>query len=355
MRPESGLLEKQVRPAFTLVELLVVIAIIGVLVALLLPAIQSARESSRRVACTNNLKQIGLASHSFHDANGRFPPGQLGPMPHPDAATYKSAVTASNQALGPLPYLLPYVEQTAARNLITTNMNLEDTLRFWGNDASSVTSAKTRIKSFACPSANLYSPNAGGVAITVGIYNGGSDLTYWDTTDASFASRSDAATILQLGRTSYLGVGGYFGNVTGVNMSSTDAAKIGLAPNNPTINFEGILATRTKTRFSNISDGTSNTLMFGETMGGKADGTTPHASFTWIGSGFLPAFKGLANDDGSPRRLWGSFNSEHPTGSVNFVQADGAVRLISPRIDFGAYIGLSGMHDGLSSKGDGLP
>jgi len=90
-------------------------------------------------------------------------------------------------------------------------------------------------------------------------------------------------------------------------------------------------------------------------MGGKADGTTPHASYTWIGSGFLPAFRGLTNDDGSPRRHWGSFNSEHPTGSVNFVLADGSVRLISPRIDYGTYIGLSGMHDGLALKADGIP
>src|SRR5437899_3833187 len=86
---------------FTLVELLVVIAIIGVLVALLLPAVQSARESSRRTACTNNLKQIGLANHVFNDVNNRFPPGHLGLFPHTDSATTNSQCT-NNQLVAPL-------------------------------------------------------------------------------------------------------------------------------------------------------------------------------------------------------------------------------------------------------------
>src|SRR5262245_65776226 len=100
------------RYGFTLVELLVVIAIIGVLVALPRPAVQSARESSRRTACLNNLKQLGVANQNFHDIFQRFPPGQLGPKPHPSSSGYSSVID-SHQSMAAIPYLLPYFEQTA--------------------------------------------------------------------------------------------------------------------------------------------------------------------------------------------------------------------------------------------------
>jgi prepilin-type N-terminal cleavage/methylation domain-containing protein len=91
------------RVAFTLVELLVVIAIIGVLVALLLPAIQSAREAARRSQCKSNLRQIGIALQLHHDARGRFPPARVGSPAHP-SATDQFAVSWSFE-------LLPYLEQ----------------------------------------------------------------------------------------------------------------------------------------------------------------------------------------------------------------------------------------------------
>src|SRR4051812_45898204 len=95
--------ELQVRSGFTLVELLVVIAIIGVLVALLLPAVQAAREAARRSQCTNNLKQIGLAMNNYHDAKKQLPYGSA--WPKNSTAAWKIPGPTAHAAI------LPYMEQ----------------------------------------------------------------------------------------------------------------------------------------------------------------------------------------------------------------------------------------------------
>ena len=109
------------RSAFTLIELLVVIAIIGVLIALLLPAVQSAREAARRAQCTNNLKQLGIALHSYHDAIGSFPLGRTIPF---------------DASYSPMARILPFVEQAT----ISEAMNFDLSWSSTGN--TTVTSAR---------------------------------------------------------------------------------------------------------------------------------------------------------------------------------------------------------------------
>src|SRR5947207_1363304 len=111
------LLKTAQRRAFTLIELLVVIAIIGVLIGLLLPAVQKVREAAARIKCANNLKQIGLALHSFENVNGRFPPAYVTADPYANGTAY--GISYGDQYRnGPSGFawgvfLLPYLEQGA--------------------------------------------------------------------------------------------------------------------------------------------------------------------------------------------------------------------------------------------------
>jgi prepilin-type N-terminal cleavage/methylation domain-containing protein/prepilin-type processing-associated H-X9-DG protein len=135
------------RRAFTLIELLVVIAIIAVLIAHLLPAVQSAREAARRIQCTNNLKQIGLALHNYHSATGSFPPGAALSGVAAVPGLYASwQPNMSAQAM-----MLPYLEQTPIYNALNFQFGAEYDL------GMNTTGVLTILAGFLCPS----DPNAG--------------------------------------------------------------------------------------------------------------------------------------------------------------------------------------------------
>jgi prepilin-type N-terminal cleavage/methylation domain-containing protein len=131
------------RTAFTLIELMVVLAIIGVLIALLLPAVQKVRETASRIQCANNLKQMGLALHGYHDVNGSFPPGVVTDTPD-----------LENGKQSGLIFLLPFLEQQP----LYQQYNLAQP---WKNPAN-LTVAQVRVAVFLCPSTANQVPEDGG-------------------------------------------------------------------------------------------------------------------------------------------------------------------------------------------------
>jgi prepilin-type N-terminal cleavage/methylation domain-containing protein/prepilin-type processing-associated H-X9-DG protein len=127
------------RRAFTLIELLVVIAIIAILIALLLPAVQKVREAANRMACANNLKNLGLALHNYHGDQGQFPPGAVGPL----SPSFPQYAGLKHHGLGT--YLLPYLEQQALASQYRWDVS-------WF-DPPNQTVVNTPLRIWQCPSA----------------------------------------------------------------------------------------------------------------------------------------------------------------------------------------------------------
>jgi prepilin-type N-terminal cleavage/methylation domain-containing protein/prepilin-type processing-associated H-X9-DG protein len=304
----------QKRRAFTLVELLVVIAIIGVLVALLLPAVQAAREAARRSQCSNNLKQLGLALENYESALGSFPPGRMG---CDGAAGYQC--TGFNNKIGSIGIsgfvaLLPFIEQGALHEQIDyTNSpwNAFDTS--WVN-AANERLFTARPKFIVCPSDN--------------------SQPYRENTPSS---GKRAAT------GSYAMVAGSNGPPNGNEIKMTN---------------NGMFLYRTGMRRSDMTDGTSAQMMVGESI----ENDTAASQNVWtVGSRFqtLRTTKNPLNQKpgtgaflfNGPGTDNAAFGSKHPAGA-QFLFGDGHVSFISNNINLLDYQRLSIRNDGESISSD---
>lgn len=288
------------RRGFTLVELLVVIAIIGVLVALLLPAIQAARESARRSQCTNNLKQMGLALQNYADlTRGALPIGST-PFKH-----------------GMFAQLLPYVEQQA----------LYDTLNFTVSAYDDPARGKTVLAIYLCPS-----------------YEGRALLEATEVPDSWY--RGAMCT--------YQGVGGRLANTEGVAYpvmqvpNYTPCTAYGDLPTN------GMFGMSFSRKLADVSDGLSNTLAIGEFVQTDDERTNrwPVNVRDWIFGGDTtcgnmsvkalvwpinaPVNRGSPHNVGYNRLPMGS---NHP-GGASFVLGDASVRFLSETIEMETYLSL---------------
>ncbi len=298
------------RSAFTLVELLVVIAIIGVLVALLLPAVQAAREAARRSSCQNNLKQIGLALHNHHDVRLFFPAGRFGcdgsgpnecngtiPPGSPQTSIDRSGASG-------FVAILPYMEQDTLYKTLGT-VAADAPWPTTDNTIWRVTNKglEQRPKVLVCPS---------------------------DTTQPFVANTG-------LGPTLNAGVGSY------AFVAGTNGPSQGISATVKYTNT-GLFLYRFTKRMAEIVDGTSNTLAVGEVFNGhlannqniwSVGSRHTHCLRTTQNPINTPPGTGITYTDGSQLRN-GAFMSRHP-GGAQFLLADGSVRFLSQTIDIVPY------------------
>jgi len=316
------------RRGFTLVELLVVIAIIGILIALLLPAVQAAREAARRSQCTNNLKQMGIALHTYHDTLKTFPPGGIWWTNNTGAANW------SKNRGSLLVYLLPYVEQNP----------LYDSFDFGSNIA---------YQQFASPP-STGSPYIAGTILSV----------YRCPSDKSPDRNDETVNGIPAGNLAMFSYAGSKGpTLTGNNPAGScperaiyAAYALSTSDSKPAGPFTR-MGRKYCAKMREITDGLSNTIFVGEIRGECAKPVQrgwAHASNTQgMISTIYPINYDTCNKDQSqgPCHWYNNWSTEfgfkslHP-GGANFLFGDGSVHFVSETIDHWTYQYLGGKEDG---------
>jgi len=288
----------RMRRGFTLIELLVVIAIIAILIALLLPAVQQAREAARRTQCKNNLKQLGLALHNYHDVHLVFPPGSL---------------RGSGLAWGWVSHILPFFEQASVYS--TIDFTQTDCAVFLKAQQAAGKSNATSVllPMLTCPG----DPRSGTQLLS------GPAGPYPNTYDVGKVYPAN-----------YIGIGG-------------SKESVAWCPFNGITNGDGTLYTSSRVRIGDITDGTSNTFLVGER------GIVTDYGWGWPICGgteceqYISAERGLTPADNPPdtpnieRRFW-----SYHVGGNQFLLSDGSVRFLSTSIDHGTFVSLSSRSGG---------
>ncbi len=285
--------------AFTLVELLVVIAIIGILVALLLPAVQAARESARRTECSNNVKQIGLALHSHLDAYKTFP--TAGTIPWADLPLGPPGKNGPGWAV----QILPYIEQ----------QSLYDAIKSSTLGAADPNVRNKTISYYFCPSRRAPTVSPAGNAL----------IDYASATPADAPNSWDQF---------------WYGETWSVPTTAT---------------YHGLLVRSETTRISkesNITDGLSNTLAVGEkwVRNTEYQGNAWHDDCGWTDGWDPDTVRYTGYQPRSDRSTVGGqdgyqFGAAHPVGMM-FVLGDGSVRMIRFQIDLAVFNSLGHGSDG---------
>ncbi len=299
------------RRGFTLIELLVVIAIIAILIALLLPAVQQAREAARRSQCKNNLKQMGLAIHNYHDAHGQFPPALI------SSGRWNNAANNDVQNTTGFVLLLPYLDQAGLYNLYNFDLPSSTSSPYGRPLAGGVTDSTANrpvysqlLQVYTCPTDDY-----------------GARTATYGANGTSFYERN------QCRRSNYLfATGAYtdydqpWGNMAGSA-------------------YRGVFGNDGAAKVKDIKDGTSNTIAIGESK-------QQHIPFSGIyyfgpywGCGTHTCCHGRVpndarfninydwNNNGSQLQYAWGFGSWHE-GGAHFLFADGSVRFLSENIDF---------------------